>query len=68
MKTASTPMDIIAGMIAHAIKTSGEDKQALVVVLIVMGKVISEMPGNNSAVMNWVIESSARLSRVGRRD
>jgi len=59
------PIDIIASMLSHAVKTA-DNKQALIVVLAVMAKVITELPGDNSALLAWVEQSTKRLAKECR--
>jgi len=56
------PIDIIASMLSHAVKTA-DNKQALIVVLAVMAKVITELPGDNSALLEWVAQSTKRFTK-----
>jgi len=59
----ATPMDIIVGMIFHAITASKrEDRTSLVVVLGVMIHVIDELPGDNSALVGYIEQVIARFS------
>ena len=65
MDKRTTPMDIIIGMIFTAVKSAKrEDRPALVVVLGVMIHVIDELPGDNSALINYIEQVIARFSKT----
>jgi hypothetical protein len=56
------PIDIIASMLSHAVKTA-DNKQALIVVLAVMAKVIIELPGDNLALLTWMEQSTKYFTK-----
>ena len=64
----TTPINIIEGMLAHAVKIAGDDEQALSVVFMVMANVIAELPGDNSALTDWIVQSSKQFGRNAKRD
>ena len=56
------PIDIIASMLSHAVKTA-DNKQALIVVFAVMAEVITALPGDNSALLTWVEHATERFTK-----
>jgi hypothetical protein len=50
-----TPADIIVVMLFNAIKTAKkEDRQSLIVVLVIMAHVIKELPGDNCVLISYL--------------
>jgi hypothetical protein len=56
------PIDIIASMLSHAMKTA-DNQQALAVVFAVMAQVIKNLPGDNSALLTWIEQSTTRFAK-----
>ena len=56
------PIDIVASMLSHAVKTA-DNKQALSVVFAVMAKVITDLPGDNLALLTWMDQSTKRFAK-----
>jgi hypothetical protein len=51
-----TPADIIVVMLSNAIKTAQkkEDRQSLIVVLVIIAHVIKELPGDNCVLLSYL--------------
>jgi hypothetical protein len=56
------PIDIIASMLSHAVKTA-DNKQALIIVFAVMAQVIKDLPGDNSALLTWIAQSTKQFAK-----
>ena len=57
------PIDIVAGMLVHALQESSND-ESLPVVFLIMSKVIGELPGDNSVMVAWMDHAILRLSHL----
>ena len=47
------PVDIIADMLVHALKENSNE-ESLFVVFLIISKVVADLPGDNSAVIDWI--------------
>jgi hypothetical protein len=58
-----TPADLIVVMLFHAIQHASkkDDRQALVLVLGIMHHVVTELPGDNSALLSYVDQCIAQF-------
>jgi hypothetical protein len=61
-----TPADIITVMMFQAVQHASKehDRQALVLVLGIMHHVITELPGDNSALLSYVMQMIKQFSAV----
>ena len=57
------PIDIVAGMLVHALQENSSD-ESLPVVFLIMSKVIGELPGDNSVVVTWMDHAISRISHI----
>jgi hypothetical protein len=58
------PIDIVAEMLVHALRSHSKHDD-LAVVFLIMSRVVGELPGDNTVFINWMDQSISRL-RVNR--
>jgi hypothetical protein len=63
MAAELSPMDIMSSMITHAIGVSGNNRRALVVVLIAMARAIHELPGDNEPLLKWIEQTTKQFAK-----
>lgn len=57
------PIDIVAGMLVHALKSNAKHDE-LSVVFLIMSRLIEELPGDNTNLINWMDQSISFMSRI----
>lgn len=58
-----TPISIVADMLVHALRTH-RDGDALAVVFAITARVVEELPGDHSTVINWIDSTIPHLKGI----